>query len=116
MTVGVPGAGIGGLFYLASAFTLPVRAALRWLRGEPVAWRPIWRQAALAVAILLAIWAAGWLIGLWAGPQARLLLPGLGGNLVRSTAAIASAAMYTSILTLVAVLLAVQVARLVIRR
>lgn len=116
MTVGVPGAGIGGLFYLASALTLPVRAALRSLRGEPVAWGSVWRQAALAAAMLIAIWAAGWLIGLWAGPQARILLPGVGGRLVRSTTALASAAMYTSLLTLGAVLLVVQVARFLARR
>lgn len=116
MTVGIPGAGIGGLFYLASALTLPFRATLRRLRGEPVAWGPVWRQCGLAIGILIAIWAAGWLIGLWAGPGARILLPGVGGRLVRTTAALASAAIYTSLATLAAVLLVVQLARLVVRK
>lgn len=116
MTVGVPGAGIGGLFYLGSALLLPFRTAWRRLRGEPVAWGPVWREAGLAAAILVAIWAAGWLIGLWAGPEARVLIPGMRGRIVGSTAAMASAALYTSLLTLGLVLALVQIARVLLRK
>ena len=59
MTAGVPGTGIGGLFYLAAAAWLPVRAALRRLGGAPVTWRSALVPAGLALGILAGIWITG---------------------------------------------------------
>ena len=111
MTVGAPGAGIGGLFYLASAIVLPLRAGLRAARGEPVAWGPVVRQWLLAVSVLIAIWFAGWLIGLWAGPElARAGGTGVAAAIMRSTGIMAGALLYAGVATLALVLLLVQVA------
>jgi hypothetical protein len=63
MTVGIPGAGIGGLFYLIAALLLPVRSLIRRLSGIRVSWKEIVRQVGLALGILLGIWATGWLLG-----------------------------------------------------
>ena len=110
MTVGAPGAGIGGLFYLASAIVLPLRAGLRAARGEPVAWGPVVRQWLLAVSVLIAIWFAGWLIGLWAGPElARAGGTGVAAAIMRSTGIMAGALLYAGVATLALVLLLVQV-------
>jgi hypothetical protein len=117
VTVGAPGAGIGGLFYLASAIVLPVRSVWHAARGGRVAWGAVFRQWLLAVAVLGAIWLAGWLIGLWAGPA---LLPagerGLSGVILRSTGVLATAMLYASVATLGLVLGLVQVAAFMIRR
>lgn len=64
MNPGLPGLGIGGLFYIVSALAMPLVALLRALRG-----RPAWpartalaaRQCAIAVGIVgnqaIAFWA-----------------------------------------------------------
>src|SRR5512135_477069 len=118
MTAGVPGTGIGGLFYLVSALLLPVRGAIRRIHGAPVSWRGIIRPAGLAFGVLLGIWGTGWLLGLLIGPLAEpARLASQGGvelrrhyeNLVRWGALLAGFA------TLAAVLLAVQIARLLVR-
>lgn len=115
MTVGVPGAGIGGLFYLASAIVLPLRAGIRAARGEPVAWGPVVRQWVLAVTMLIAIWFAGWLIGLWAGPDlARAGARGVAAAIMRSTGIMAGVLLYASVATLALVLLLVQIASLLV--
>lgn len=118
MTVGVPGTGIGGLFYLASALLLPVRGVIRRMRGAAVSWRGIIRPAGLGFGVLLGIWGTGWLLGLLVGPLAEPAgLASQGGaelrrhyeNLVRWGALLAGFG------TLAAVLLAVQIARLLVR-
>jgi hypothetical protein len=115
MTVGAPGAGIGGLFYLASAIVLPLRAGLRAVRGEPVAWGPVARQWLLAVSVVVAIWFAGWLIGLWAGPElVRAGGKGVAAAIMRSTGIMAGALLYASVATLTLVLLLVQIAAFVV--
>ena len=116
MTVGTPGAGIGGLFYLASAIVLPVRALLRQMKGERVAWGGVARQWTLAVGVLAAIWLAGWLIGLWAGPTPMVAGRGMAGAMLRSTGVLATAMLYASIGTLILVLLLVQAAIRLVRR
>ena len=115
MTVGVPGAGIGGLFYLASALALPLRAGVRAVRGEPVAWGAVVRQWLLAVTVLAAIWFAGWLIGLWAGPDlVRAGASGVAAAILRTTGIMAGAILYASVATLTLILLLVQIASLLV--
>jgi hypothetical protein len=66
MTVGLPGVGIGGIFYLVSALTMPVRELVRTLRRESSAtrWRFVMMQWSLAVGILIAMWLTGKAIGM----------------------------------------------------
>src|SRR5215213_9277464 len=57
MAAGIPGVGIGGIFYLASALVMPLREIALVLRGTPGAgsaarWRPIARA-----------WLTGWMLG-----------------------------------------------------
>lgn len=120
MTVGLPGAGIGGLFYLVATLTLPFRHGWRALRGKPtdVAVGDIVRAMLLALGILAGIWVAGWLLGIvmaripfaagggWRAPGQ----PGVARNAVRFAMLLAGFA------TLTVVLGAVEVARLVVRR
>ncbi len=118
MTAGVPGAGIGGLFYLLAAVALPIRTGWRWCLGrrDGLRWRDVLGQLGIAAGILLGIALTGWLLGAVLGPQ---LLPqsSLGksitgpfgpDNAVRITAFVFGFG------TLFAVLLLVQVARVLL--
>lgn len=64
MTVGIPGAGIGGLFYLASALWMPVQESWNVVRGKSTQVRRalVARQFLLACGILLAMGGTAWLI------------------------------------------------------
>ena len=66
MTAGIPGAGIGGVFYLLSALAAPLWLLVSALTGRRVhaaAWRLAFRHCLLAVTILGAIWLTGWALG-----------------------------------------------------
>ena len=65
MTVGLPGVGIGGIFYLVSALLMPVRELGRAMRRDPGArhWGLVSRQTSIALGILAALWLTGWLVG-----------------------------------------------------
>lgn len=67
MTAGIPGAGIGGLFYLLGALFMPFREIWLALHGRSSAGsrRVVRRQVAIATAILLSMWTAAWLISLF---------------------------------------------------
>ena len=118
MTVGVPGTGIGGMFYLVSALAMPLRQAYRWVRRRPsfAGWRVVAGQTVMAGAILAAIWVTGWLIGIAITTSARIvgtphLLAGPHpGSVLRTAALVLSAA------TLAAVLLGVELLRLWVHR
>lgn len=57
MSGGLPGLGLGGLFFIISALLAPLAEGVRALRGRsrPGAWRAVWRQFAIAVTMLIAI-------------------------------------------------------------
>ncbi|MDP9206769.1 MAG: tetratricopeptide repeat protein [Gemmatimonadota bacterium] len=72
MNAGLPGAGIGGMFYMLSAIAMPFHAARRTVRRwwdprlqdePPVQWRPVLRQFMIAVGIIAALWLTGWAVG-----------------------------------------------------
>jgi hypothetical protein len=119
MTAGVPGAGIGGLFYLAAALVAPAWDGWRTLvRRDRRVHRPwfVARLAVLALLMLGGIVAAGWLLGL------VLTSPPLLAQGARAPAAgaatpqfIARAAVLLTVGTLVAVLAGVEVLRLSLR-
>ena len=119
MTVGLPGVGLGGIFYLVSAALMPVRELVRALRREtPVRWSIVRRQTAIAGGIVAALWITGWLLGvLIASSSAALALSGRGPvaapaahNLLRASA------LALSLGTLTLVLTSVQLARLFVTR
>jgi hypothetical protein len=63
MSVGLPGSGIGGTFYLLSALWMPFAGVIRAVRGEePARVRLVTKQTLLALGIVAALFATGWLI------------------------------------------------------
>jgi hypothetical protein len=65
VTAGLPGTGIGGLFYLISALLMPFREAFRFLvgRGDRARGQMALQQGGLAVTILGAVWVTGIVMG-----------------------------------------------------
>jgi hypothetical protein len=118
MTAGVPGTGIGGLFYLLAALLLPLRGLALKARGVSVAWPTILRQLRLAIGVFLGLWAMGWLIGFILGPAGTSQAAERSG--ISATPQFQSALRWAALLagmaTLLLVLLVVQFARLVTRR
>jgi hypothetical protein len=64
MIAGLPGTGISGLFYLLSAFWMPIAEFVRTLRGRERQsnWKLVFSQFALATGILAALGGTGALI------------------------------------------------------
>ncbi len=64
MNVGLPGTGIGGLFYLMTALLMPVIEVIQTLRGKSTLerWQLVIRQTLLAIGILGGLFATGWLL------------------------------------------------------
>ena len=113
MTPGVPGAGIGGLFYLASTVLLPFRSLARRLRGQPdsLTARQFMHTLAIASGVVAGLWITGWAL-------ARLLPDEVlrsvaaspaGSSRVRTVLPVATFA--TGVATLLTVLTAVEIAR-----
>ena len=57
MSAGMPGLGLGGLFFVLSALFGPVVELRRMTQGQssPGAWRQVWRQFAIAVAMVAVV-------------------------------------------------------------
>jgi hypothetical protein len=64
MTVGLPGAGIGGLFYLLSGLLMPVREACLTIAGRSsrTRWRTVLHQFSLSAGIASGTAVSGWLL------------------------------------------------------
>jgi hypothetical protein len=119
MTAGLPGVGIGGIFYLTSALLMPVRSLVAVLRGRPdeARWPMALRQAALAGGILGALWltglALGWAIVHLVPDAARVVAHGT-RSAVEVRSVVRTSALALSLGTLAAVLAFVQVLRVVL--
>jgi hypothetical protein len=74
MTVGLPGSGVGGIFYLVSSLCMPLVALARRLRSREVSWRLVAAQFGLAAGIMGGLWLTGWMLALVLArtPVARL--------------------------------------------
>ncbi len=64
MIAGLPGTGISGLFYIISAFWMPIAEIVRFLRGRErqSEWKLVFSQVALAGGILVTLGATGALL------------------------------------------------------
>lgn len=86
MNAGLPGTGLGGLFYIASAIIMPLHRAARGGGHDGRTWRRVLEQGGIALGILAALFATGWALGLLFTPdpaavaagQVRALTPGIG--------------------------------------
>lgn len=114
MTAGLPGVGIGGIFYLASAIMMPMRSLVATVTGRAheARWRVALQQASIAVGILVALWATGLALG-WviatAAPHplaasAAGTAPERVRNVVRTSALLLSFGTLAVVLTLVQLL------------
>lgn len=65
MIAGLPGTGLGGLFYLAAALVMIVRGSVQALRGksERIRWKTIVPMGVITLGILSALWATYWVLG-----------------------------------------------------
>lgn len=114
MTAGLPGVGIGGIFYLASALLMPMRSLVAVLSGrrDEARWPVAIRQASLAAGILGALWLTGWALG-WiitaVVPEAATAAAGTGAGEVRNVVKVG--ALVLSLGTLAVVLAVVQLVR-----
>jgi hypothetical protein len=119
MTVGIPGVGLGGIFYLLSAVLMPVHQLRRAVRGQgSTRWPLVIRQTAIAVGILGALWLTGWALGFVLSTLTHSPFStsrgGLAGPRVHNL--LRTGALVLSLGTLGLVLLLVQVARLIVPR
>ena len=116
MSIGLPGSGVGGVFYLLSALYMPVHSAQRKVRGGKPKVRIALRQSVMAVLIIGALWFTGVAIEwMMAGTTSASLLEASGrdGNDVTST--FRTASFLLTFGTLAGVLMLVQVLRLFIK-
>lgn len=116
MTPGIPGTGIGGLFYMLSTAALPLREAFRRVRrGAATArWSVIALQQFLAAGILGGMWTTGWLLGILFNTARHPLLGA--GTATVSHNMWRTATFALSLATLTLVLSTVEIVGLVCRR
>ncbi len=124
MIVGLPGTGIGGLFYLGMALLMPLREIAVTLKGRSsvARWRFIGLNLVLVAGILACLWAFMWgvkaLLG-WIGldqPGGLLTASRSGAELARDTTTFFAAAAWASALSLGALIVLVHALRLTVAR
>jgi tetratricopeptide (TPR) repeat protein len=118
MTVGLPGTGIGGMFYMLSALAMPLIEAYRRARARPSgAWRVMAVQIAITAGILSAMGATGWLV-VKALTAARLFVPPMiwRSNGLPPGSVLRTAMLVLTLGTLAAVLVGVELLRLWVHR
>ena len=116
MSVGLPGTGIGGLFYIVGGLWMPVREGWRAVRRRPGPrrWRAALLQGGMSLSIVAGIWVAGWLLGLFLLPgAAEGSGPGAGAGADRTRNVLQAVAVFGTVGILTAVLAGVQLLRLV---
>src|SRR5512146_812687 len=111
MNVGIPGTGIGGLFYITAALFAPFR---RHRNGPGGFLRPFM----IAVGVMVGIFATGWLLGFMFGPATHSSWSPKTGAFARQETVnlVRWASLLASVILLAAVLTAVQIARLFQKR
>lgn len=64
MTAGIPGVGIGGLFFVVCALCMAIIELWKWFRGhgDDADLRCALRLAGIAVGVLISLLGAGWLL------------------------------------------------------
>jgi hypothetical protein len=73
MSAGLPGTGIGGLFFVLSAFFMVISETVRTIRGRSslARWRVVGCQAGVAAAMVAAVTATLWILHSALFPSAR---------------------------------------------
>ena len=80
MNVGLPGTGLAGLFYLATALLMPLLELARTLAGRSsvARWRLVALQSGLALGVIGGLWATAWVLNRVLPDWVRVLLRAAG--------------------------------------
>jgi hypothetical protein len=121
MNVGLPGTGLGGLFYLALVIALPFREL--WLRAQgkrSASWGEIFKLLALCACIIGVMWVQGVLISMILPPSsdaamALKQLTGTSGGVGEVIASLAQSAFFVTGLTLLGVVAFIHMLRMGLR-
>jgi hypothetical protein len=122
MTVGIPGTGIGGLFYLTLALAMPLVELWRTVRGRSslARWRVVGFNFGIAAGILGALWGQAWLFSLAAQALERAQPTSYVSlafqQVARDSSSVFSHAAAAGFVVLGLILLTVHAARIVTRR
>lgn len=115
MAAGLPGTGIGGLFFILSAFFMVVVELQRTIRGRSsvARWRLVGRHAGIAAAMVAAVTAVVWLLhrALYPSPTTTGK-----GSATTTHALMPFAPVLITLAVLAAVLLTAYLAQFVVRR
>jgi hypothetical protein len=120
MVAGLPGTGIGGIFYIVLALAMPICEVFHLVRRKSSVkrWITIATQTFNAVGILGGVYLTGWLLACVLNAF-RATAIGAGGGAAtavqRTANVIPAASAYTAIATLGGVILATHVLRLLLR-
>ena len=120
MNAGLPGTGLGGVFYVVGAIWMPFHALYSQARGRRTApWGVILLQAGIAVGVIAVLWLTGWALGYLIALQPAAVGAELAGGLAVPRA-VSSVIRWASVLGTVGVLAllmgVVQVLRFTVRR
>ena len=117
MNVGLPGTGIGGMFYLLSALCMPLVGALR-REGAPTRWRVVRRQFLMALGIAAGMWIAGFLLAAMMGgiPLLAAAMRGGGADGRMALNVLQTATLVVSLSTLGLIICGVWIASFVVRQ
>lgn len=121
MNVGLPGTGLGGLFYFVLVIALPFREL--WLRAQgkrSASWGEIFKLMALCAGIIGVMWVQGVLLSMILPPSsgaavALKQLTGMSGSVGEVIASLAQSAFFITGLTLLAVVAFIHMLRLGLR-
>jgi hypothetical protein len=116
VAAGIPGTGIGGLFYALLALMMPLRRLFARGRRPAMTWRAVFRAGALLAGIVGAMWATGAVVRLVVPDSDRSgrALNAIGA--IGTTVPVLEATLLASALSLVLVLTTVQVLRVLAHR
>src|ERR1043166_5377866 len=117
MIAGLPGTGIGGLFYEITALGTPFRAWRARREGRADGSElGAWALVLMAAGLMGAVWLTGWAVGVLLGhPLTRALaVIGVARTVAPPPSLIRTVSLLLAVATLVTVLAAVEVARLVV--
>jgi len=122
MVAGLPGTGIGGIFYFILAAMMPVREFLRTLQGKTSLkrWSVVSLQVLFVVGIFVSMWGEVWLLNcllLWMKNSLSINCPMItSGPALTQTKTLAFASASASLVSLAFVTLSVHALRLWVNR
>lgn len=119
MVAGLPGTGIGGLFYILLVLQMPFREC--WMtvtgRGSLVRWRDVGRHVALAASIVGALWIEAMVL-IWILARVKSQVAGswLESKIVSATAAVPPGIGWSPVVLLTGIIILVHILRVMNRR